>query len=89
MNITKFNLKIKKTYISVAKKCTKSKDVKELLQDLAVHFKTDKWPLRYEHCFDISKIKYREVFNALLEIKGYKIYYSSEHASMMIKKGKK
>lgn len=90
MKVLKVNKTLKVKYKKQAKAELKNNEnVKNLMLDMRDHFKQkNTWPLNYHIYLEMSKLT-NTVFNNILELKGYVLYYDEDSSSMMIKVKKK
>lgn len=84
--IRKLRQKLKKILLKEAKKQLKTnKKLKLVLQEINKHFKTNYWNLDYNYYREESGLG-PMTFNAVLELKKYKIVYKSDSLNIVIRK---
>ena len=86
-SVEQFKMNYAKRITKLAKKTSKTPDVKLMLANLKQHFKQDRWALNYDLYKDISGIKYADLFNRVLELAGYQIVYRSPTLVIKPKRG--
>lgn len=84
-------LETRDVLLATAKMYLKTRLVSATVRDIVEHFKkqSDPWHLNYEFYHECSNIRHSQIFNLVLELKGFEPFYNKTYGQILIRKKRK